>query len=313
MHLYARTIGLSEISTKSAMDILINKIIDGAVQNNCIIYNHNTTPQGDMFEAQINYSMLRKQIGFNFEDMGGLCIRGMYNPKERLFEQSYYFPYIKGENPRFNKQLAIERQTDKEAYLVHCDEPRREVSPIFFLKNIVDYLSHGQGENLIYDKFVYLSALSTGGRIIFPIRQTKAQIEKCNADTNKRNMLVDMALRGDIQAIDDLTLSDYDLLSNICERIKKEDVYSIVNSSFIPSGLECDCYSVVGNILEIGVYRNEVTTEEVYNMLLECNDNIISVGINKKDLLGMPQAGCRFVGKIWLQGYIDFQEKYSEH
>ena len=93
----------------------------------------------------------------------------------------------------------------------------------------------------------------------------------------------------------------------------KEDIYSIVNSSFIPSGLECDCYSVVGNILEIGAYRNEVTGEEVYNMLLECNDNIISVGINKKDLHGMPQAGCRFIGKIWLQGYIDFKELDSEH
>ena len=171
----------------------------------------------------------------------------------------------------------------------------------------MDYLSNAKGENILTDKFVHLSALSTGGRIIFPIRQTKEQIEKCDAATKKRNKLVDMALQGDINAIDDLTLSDYDLLTNLCERIKKEDVYSIVNSSFIPSGLECDCYSVVGNILEIGAYRNEVTGEEVYNMLLECNDNIINVGINKKDLHGIPQAGCRFIGKIWLQGYIDFK------
>ncbi len=313
MHLYARTIGLSEISTKSAMDILLNKIVESAIQNNCVIYDINNPPQGEMYEAQINHSMLKKQTGFTFEDMGGLCIRGMYNPKERVFDQSFYFPYIKGTNPRFNKQLIIERQSDKEAYMVHCNEPRREVAPIFFLKNIVDYLSYAIGESVVTDRFVHLSALSTGGKIIFPIRQTKAQIEKCNADTNRRNKLVDMALQGDAQAIDDLTLCDYDLLSNLCERIKKEDVYSIVNSSFIPSGLECDCYSVVGNILEIYSLRNEVTGEVVYNMLLECNDNIISVGINKKDLYGMPQAGCRFVGKIWLQGYIDFKELDSEH
>lgn len=313
MHLYARTIGLSEISTKSAMDILLNKIIESAIQNNCVIYDISNPPQGEMYEAQINHSMLKKQLGFTFEDMGGLCIRGMYNPKARIFEQSFYFPYIKGTNPRFNKQLAIERQSDKEAYMVHCDEPRREVAPIFFLKNIVDYLSYAKGETVVTDRFVHLSALSTGGKIIFPIRQTKAQIEKCNADTNRRNKLVDMALQGDVQAIDDLTLCDYDLLSNLCERIKKEDIYSIVNSSFIPSGLECDCYSVVGNILEIGSFRNEVTGEEVYNMLLECNDNIINVAINKKDLHGMPQAGCRFIGKIWLQGYIDFKELDSEH
>ena len=39
MHLYARTIGLSEISTKSAMDILLNKIVESAIQNNCVIYD----------------------------------------------------------------------------------------------------------------------------------------------------------------------------------------------------------------------------------------------------------------------------------
>lgn len=313
MHLYARTIGLSEISTKPAMDILLNKIVESAILNNCVIYDNTNPPEGDLYEAQINHSMLKKQTGFTFEDMGGLCIRGMYNPKKRTFEQAFYFPYIKGTNPRFNTQLALERQSDKEAYMVHCDEPRREVAPIFFLKNIVDYLSHAKGETILTDKFVYLSALSTGGKIIFPIKQTKEQIERCNAATNKRNKLVDMALQGDIKAIDDLTLCDYDLLTNLCERIKKEDVYSIVNSSFIPSGLECDCYSVVGNILEIGTYRNEVTGEEVYNMLLECNDNTISVGINKKDLHGMPQAGCRFIGKIWLQGYVDFKESDPCH
>ena len=34
MHLYARTIGLSEISTKPAMDILLNKIVESAILNN---------------------------------------------------------------------------------------------------------------------------------------------------------------------------------------------------------------------------------------------------------------------------------------
>ena len=49
-----------------------------------------------------------------------------------------------------------------------------------------------------------------------------------------------------------------------------------------------------------------ITGEEVYYMLLECNDNMINVAINKKDLYGLPQKGYRFVGKIWLQGAIDF-------
>ncbi|MGN1115907.1 MAG: DUF3881 family protein [Candidatus Ornithomonoglobus sp.] len=116
----------------------------------------------------------------------------------------------------------------------------------------------------------------------------------------------DMAMKGDIKAIDDLTIRDYDTISDICQRVRKEDVYSIVDTSFIPSGLECDNFFVVGNIEEVYELTNEITGENIYYMLLECNDYMINLGINSKDLYGMPQAGCRFVGKIWIQGSIYF-------
>lgn len=305
MHLYARAVGLSEISSRSAIETLLTTIKDDAIRNNSVICYSEGESQDSFYEAQIDYCMLKRQNGTEFEDMGGLVIRGFYNPEDKIFEQTFYFPYIKGNVPRYNREMAVERQTDKEAYLAHCDEPRREVPPIFFVKNIVEYLNKTNGRRILTDRFVYLSALSTSGKIILPIRQTKAQIDRCKAATNKRNKLVDMAMKGNPDAIDNLTIGDYDMLSDICQRIRKEDIYTIVNSSFIPSGLECDHYTVVGNIMEVTSLTNEITGEEIYYMLLECNDNMINLGINRKDLYGIPQVGFRFSGRIWLQGDIE--------
>ena len=46
-----------------------------------------------------------------------------------------------------------------------------------------------------------------------------------------------------------------------------------------------------------------MTGEQVYQLLVNCNDLIYDVCINKLDLLGEPQPGRRFKGNIWMQGY----------
>ena len=68
---------------------------------------------------------------------------------------------------------------------------------------------------------------------------------------------------GNKSAMENLTMNDMDLYSSLSRRIMKEDVLSIVESSFIPYGIE-------------------------------------------SDLLGEPQIGRRFKGRIWLQGHVNF-------
>ena len=51
---------------------------------------------------------------------------------------------------------------------------------------------------------------------------------------------------------------------------------------------------------------NNVTGEIVYNMDIESNGIEYNLGINKEDLLGIPEVGRRFKGEIWLQGTVDF-------
>ena len=49
---------------------------------------------------------------------------------------------------------------------------------------------------------------------------------------------------------------------------------------------------------------NKYTNETIYAMNIECNDIVFDICINEKDLIGEPQIGRRFKGKIWMQGSL---------
>lgn len=51
--------------------------------------------------------------------------------------------------------------------------------------------------------------------------------------------------------MESLTIEDIDLYSQISRRAMKEDLYSIIDSCFMPCGVECDQYSVIGEIEEV--------------------------------------------------------------
>jgi len=112
------------------------------------------------------------------------------------------------------------------------------------------------------------------------------------------------ARKGDHEAFEQLTLEDMDIYSEISRRIESEDVLSIVNSYFMPNGIESDKYSVLGDILECKKILNHFTMEGVYEMTIVCNDITFELCINERDLLGEPVVGRRFKGDIWLQGKV---------
>lgn len=302
MHLFSRAVGV--MGENPSIDEMLDSTVKKAIDNQKIEIIKSDSTQ-EYYEAQIDEPMLFKNDAEK-QTVGGITIRGLYNPQTKDFKILFYFPYIEGSKPGFATELIVERQADKEAYMVHCDEPKREVTPIFFLRNIVEYLNNFKGKKHMNEKFYLMSGLSTNGKIIFPVKKTVDQIKRGNAAANKRSTLVDKALQGDSEAIENLTIDDYDMISNIYNRIRKEDIFSIVESSFIPSGLECDVYSVVGIIKEVELLTNALTGEEVYYMRLDCNGIRLSVGINRRDLYGQPQPDFRFVGRIWLQGNIVF-------
>ena len=157
-----------------------------------------------------------------------------------------------------------------------------------------------------------LSALGKEGMILLPLRKDKEAAIEEKANAKVRNEMIAAAMKGDEEALENLTIDDMDIYSMISERIVEDDILSIVDSTFMPYGLECDQYTVLGEILDIDSERNIYTGEEIVYLLLETNDVELEICINRNCLLGEPAVGRRFKGSIWLQGRLgDMQRGIS--
>ena len=86
--------------------------------------------------------------------------------------------------------------------------------------------------------------------------------------------------------------------------VQEMDIYTVVDSSFIPCGAECDLYSILGEIVGVSKEKNRISDESIYNLDILVKGVILKVCINEADLLGEPQVGFRFKGTVWLQGNI---------
>lgn len=254
----------------------------------------------------------------------GLYIYGRFDENKFVYE--YYFPFVMGRKITKNDELTIERHLDKESFAVVCDEQRTGVTLIFYLQNVMDYLEYiykaKEFESLHFNldekneisqypikkKRVSLSALAISGIIMLPTIRNKTMSNRERASEVNRQKLIQAAKKGDEEAIENLTIEDIDKYTEISHRIVNEDLFTIVDSTFMPCGVECDQYSVVGDILELEIEENVYTGEKIYIMVLDCNNLIITLCINKLALMGEPKVGRRFKGQIWLQGSVKFDD-----
>lgn len=290
MHRYLRSIGFSEISSSDD----VRKLLELSVEQND---TENIIEPAD----KKSYGELRKEFAPGI----GICSRGEI--QKEYFEFEYYFPYFEGSGVTTDADVYVERQAEKECYMGACDDNRIGVTIIFYIQNMIEYLKKLNEPNAGRLKSTLtLSALSTEGKILFSVNKNKESIRQDQEDSKNRTHLIEMAKKGDEQAMESLTLEDIDTYTMISKRIVHEDVFTIVDTYFMPYGMECDKYSVLGEILELETRINEKSREEVYIMKLLCNELMFDVCINKKDLYGEPEVGRRFKGSVWLQGKINF-------
>lgn len=294
MHKFLRSVGFSAITTKRQLRELITYTIQKATEKSYT----SGTEEDSMFA----------EFSLDFGEQIGITVRGEYDENNN-FTFEYYFPYLRGECITTKEDVSVERHAARESYAGVCDDIKVGVSLIFYVQNIIPYI-RAKNANLlpIRGTTLTMTALSTSGTIMMPIIKTekqKASVRKASAD---RSVLLAAARRGDEDAIESLTLEDMDTYTAISRKIHKNDVYSIVDTYFMPYGVECDQYSILGEIEECKVVTNAITAEQVYIMTLNCNDLCFDVCINSEDLLGEPSVGRRFKGIIWLQGHINFPE-----
>ncbi|MBO5472802.1 MAG: DUF3881 family protein [Lachnospiraceae bacterium] len=290
MHKFMRAIGFSKLDRREEQKLITDIIMNAS--------RRSYTSNGE--------ETILAEFCEDFAQDMGISVCGEFDAEDK-FTYDYFYPYLRGTCVSSHEDVSVERHAAKESYAGVCDDIKVGVSLIFYLQNIIPYVK-AQHMNILPIKgtSLTLSGLSISGNIILPIGKNEKEKQKIQRASRNRNQLIDAARRGDEDAIESLTLEDMDTYTSISRKIQTEDVFSLVDTYFMPYGVECDQYSVMGEIIDISLRTNRITKEEIYVMRLNCNDLQFDVCINKMDLYGEPQVGRRFKGIIWMQGYINY-------
>ena len=242
----------------------------------------------------------------------------MLNTKYRRLQKSYV-TFMRGKNGKnleksiFGKfdeldEIAeLVRKIEKEQYLGMCEDSKIGISLIFTVQNGIEYMRERQaGFPADPTTSVTLSGLALSGMILLPVSKDEKSVRSEKEASDNRKMLINAARNGDQSAIETLTLDDIDMYSQVSKRLANEDIFSIVDTYFMPYGIECDLYSIMGEILAVRRRKNIVTNREVYQMKLNVNELQFDICVPVSETMGEPEIGRRFKGTIWLQGYINF-------
>lgn len=293
MHSYLRSVGFSNINTREDLEKILGMVMAQPTEK------YVTSERKNCVEAELIK---------DFSDRLGVAVRGEYDEKG-IFHLEHYYPYFKGKIISIREEIAINKRVDTDAYTGMCDDLRIGVSLIFYLQNVIDYIDCVE-KNRWNGRAVpvRLTGLATEGKILLGTTKDSNTERNIISDSKQRTQLLAEAKKGNQEAIDSLTIDDIDLYAMVSRRIRYEDIYSIVESTFIPYGSESDNYTIIANIIEVKKIQNEFTKEYVYNLIVECNDIMLEVCVNEKDLIGSPEPGRRFKGNIWLQGLVTFVE-----
>lgn len=294
MHKYMRAIGFSEYTERKKLKELLTEVVMNS----------------DKREYTMNQEgIMLGEFSKDFADSCGIAVCGDFDEDDK-FIYDYYYPYLNGSGITSCEDVSVERHAAKDSYAGICDELKVGISLIFYLRNMIPYVkAQSTGRLPIRGTSLTLSALSVSGCIMMPIQKNEEQMMRVKKDSATRTSLLAAARQGDEEAIETLTLEDMDMYTTIAKRIQKEDVFSMVDTYFMPFGVECDQYSVLGEIVDMKMTTNQVTGEKIYILTICSNELTFDVCINIMDLLGEPQVGRRFKGIIWLQGFINFPEE----
>lgn len=290
MHSYLRAVGFSNVSNRSDFQKIVGIVMENPTEK---------------YKVQIGNKSKLAEVKKDFMQDIGIGIVGEYDEKG-FFYFGHYFPYCKGRYISATEDVCINKRVDTDAYTGMCDDLRLGVSLIFYLQNVSDFVSNGQlQEGMAKQARIFLSALSIEGKILLGLKQNEKQLRHSREDSAQRKRLIAQAKQGNQEAIDSLTIEDIDTYAMVSRRVRTEDIYSIVEHTFIPYGSESDNYTVIATILEWQEITNPYTGEILYAMVLNCNDLVFNLCINKTDLTGIPMVGARFKGNIWMQGFVN--------
>lgn len=291
MHKFLKSIGYGKITSE--------KIWNHYLKETEKTYTHHELVALD---REIDFCEYRRECGTGI----GISVCGDMDESEH-FERQYYHPYFSGSGISSCAEVTIERRMDREAYVGICEDSRIGITLIFHLQNTAEYLIEKQAGKIRFaNESITLAGLCNEGTVLLPVMKNKEQKEQIEKESRDRKILLSAARNGDQAAMETLTLDDMDTYSKVSRRLITEDIFSIVDTYFMPYGVECDRYSILGEILDISTIENKDTKEPLYIMKLDVNEIPFDICIPKNSVIGEPEVGRRFKCDIWLQGRINF-------
>lgn len=291
MHPYLKTLGFSKVKGIDDEHRLIKAVVEDF--DDKLIFE---SPEGRRL-AEIT-----RQFGSGF----GIKVHGEYGDDNKFYPL-YLLPYFIGNTESSKEEVMVETGISGDFCYGACDDLRVGTTLIFYLLNMGEYMVQKIKNEAGKDgeKTIILSGLAACGTILLPVKGSDDPGADKKAE-DERNSLLKAAQSGDADAMESLTIEEFDTYSMLIERIEDEDIYTIIDSYFMPQGVCGDRYSIMGTILGCDSEKNCITGEEVVQLTLNCNGIKLDVCINAADLVGEPVAGRRFKGDIWLQGYVYF-------
>ena len=260
-------------------------------------------PEGSVVADNLNakYLILDKCLdcGENF----GICVRIIKDDKGNIHRDSV-FPYFRTEDYVKHEYCSFEKKITGEEFLGVYEDLNLGENIFFYVQNSDELYKRKTLKDTSCS--ISISGLSIAGNVILPIKKNDVERENAKEFNKNRVDLLSKANDGDHNAF--ATVRYDDILTNVMvsEQIFVEsmDIYTVVDSSFIPCGAECDLYSVLGEISDFKKVENYLSGESVYILSVSVKEQIIKICINEKDLFGEPQVGFRFKGTVWLQGRV---------
>ena len=291
MHQYLKAIGFGNIQTKKELKKLLKNVEQECSHQILVSYKDSS-----------DYCELQKEYGQGI----GITLCGEMDEYDQ-FEADYYFPYFEGSGITTFSEVIVERRMDSERYVGICEDSRVGITLMFHLQNGIEYMKECKlGGKSELTTSVTFSGLAESGKILLPVSKSEQQEKYEKANFENRRELLNAARSGDQNAIETLTLDDMDLYSKVSRRLSQEDIFTIVETYIMPYGVECDLYSIMGEILAVRERENVLTKEKLYQMKLNVNELEFDICVPKANVLGEPEIGRRFKGTIWLQGEINF-------
>ena len=292
MHEFLRSIGFSGTLGKRQLDRLIAWVQEAP--------DHLSVVSHAISDGEANLAVAERDIA----GKAGILVAGEMDEHGKLVPE-YYFPYLKSSMVSSDAYLSVEKQAARDAYTGMCEDYRMGMALIFAVTNVADaarnLISEPMRRNAPFKK-VCFSALASDATVILPLMQTEKVLKPNEARAHDH--LIEEAGLGDENARMALEKEEQERYQQAIDRLRDTDIFTVVESFFMPHGMESERYYLMGKIISSERYTNGLTNEDFYVILVGVNGMPLSIAVSAKDLTGEPVNGARLKAHVWLMGEL---------